>query len=195
MSFTTSLDVTGIAVAALAALLVLARGVMFRREIRRAVKDHSRFKLFAVRDRLVILAATGTLSEKNPAWRHVYQSVNALLGMHKRLDIHDVIQSLVNYMIALAQDKALQERSAKINEQLEREAVRTPEFAALRLEMNQAFMHLIRRRSGLIAALRVKVYLLRWRVTLALRTSWSAASKLSFGNVPLSAWLQSTGPA
>jgi len=74
-----------IALVAASVMLFLVYSTEVRRDIRRTRCESSRFPLFAARDRLVMLIAEGKMREDDLAWSELYESVNTLLGMHKKL--------------------------------------------------------------------------------------------------------------
>jgi hypothetical protein len=72
-----------------ASLLGLAGWLVYQvsvaRELRAARKETSRFPLYAVRDALVDMHASGELDEKEAAWRNMYVAVCEALSLENEM--------------------------------------------------------------------------------------------------------------
>lgn len=113
-----------------------------------ALRETSRFPLFAARDRLVCLVADGKMEEKDPAWQAIYSQVNFLLRMEQRLHLVDFATRYVKSQMQAnhnAKYRAQLDRMRKI----EAEAVaRVPEFGAAIRAVNIGFIHIVHRRTS-----------------------------------------------
>jgi hypothetical protein len=117
------------------------------RELNTSTRESSRFPLFAARDHLVMLVASGTMRESDPSWRRLYESVNYLLGMEQKLHAVDVIMRYVRYLSIIEEDPGIRERLEAERREEELAAARSPEFAAVRVEVDAALQHIVVRRT------------------------------------------------
>ncbi len=134
------------------ALLVALAGAIvaylsITREMAVARKEISRFKLFAVRDHLVMLVACGQMEETDEAWRSSYVAVNSLLDMDAKLDAYDVFRHFIGFALRMAREPMLQRKYDLLIRKHRDAEKRIPEYAAVREEMGAAFRHLVRART------------------------------------------------
>jgi hypothetical protein len=96
--------------------LIIAAAFLYRRFIE-AARLRAQFKLFAVRDDLVLLVASGLLKEDNPIFEYHYKRVNALLKSAPKIGIDDILHAVFNHPQEFKDfDKELVKTSARIKE-------------------------------------------------------------------------------
>ena len=105
-------------------LLVAASAFLYRKYIE-AARLKTQFKLFAVRDGLVFLDASGAIKEDNPVFEYHYKRVNALLKSAPKIGIDDILHAVFNHPQEFKDfDKELVKTSARIKELFESPAMK-----------------------------------------------------------------------
>lgn len=77
-----------------AASAVLAAAALVYRKIHAVARDKARFKLAAVRDELVYLAASGQLSVDGPVFKHYFSQVDRMLRLDHPVGLDEVVRAL-----------------------------------------------------------------------------------------------------
>jgi hypothetical protein len=118
------------------------------RELRTARRETSRFPMFAARDRLVALVATGQIAEHNPSWQRAYKAVNVLVSLDQRLHLWDFISKYVRYLERMETDREF--RHAREAETLEDKqlAKDVPEYGEVQVAMGRALRHMVNVRTS-----------------------------------------------
>lgn len=117
------------------------------RELAHARHETSRFPMFAARDKLVFLIASGKMTEEDHGWRSLYDSVSFVLNIHQQLNQFDIMKRYVEYLVAVERNPRLRSHIEKAHAQEDYSARRVPEFARARQEVRTAFQYLIERRT------------------------------------------------
>jgi hypothetical protein len=106
-------------------------------------EEHHRFRLYAVRDRLIWLVATGKLTESSQVFRAFYSGVNASISATDRLTIASLIQASQAARSALQREK--QDRLLNAIDRSDPEVRRAiDEFARVMMEIIWANSLLLR---------------------------------------------------
>lgn len=97
-------------------LFVLVAAFLYRKYIE-AARLRAQFKLFDVRDSLVLLVASGTIKEDNPVFEYHYKRVNALLKAAPKIGVDDILHTVFNHPKEFKDfDKVLVETEARIKQ-------------------------------------------------------------------------------
>lgn len=163
--------------------LLIVYHVSVARELWEARRETSRFPLFAARTDLVLLVASGTMQEEDPAWANLYRQVNFLLRMDQKLDLWHFFTQYVNSLVEREKNAELRERIEEIK-RLETDAARRiPEFARIRDDANRGLMHMVNLRTrarhrAAASAVIVFVYFVYVAVSAGVRTAQTIAGAI-----------------
>lgn len=75
-------------------LLILLVGIFLYRKYIESARLRAQFGLFAVRDSLVLLVASGKIKEDNPVFEYHYKRVNALLKAAPKIGVDDILHAV-----------------------------------------------------------------------------------------------------
>lgn len=97
-------------------LFTLIVAFLYRKYIE-AARLRAQFGLFAVRDSLVLLVASGMIKEDNPVFEYHYKRVNTLLKAAPKIGIDDILHTVFNHPKEFKDfDKVLIETEARIKQ-------------------------------------------------------------------------------
>jgi hypothetical protein len=130
-----------LALGAFASLVILR--IAWWRETAFERKEISRFKMFAARDELVCLVASGRMAQEEHAWAWTYSSVTGLLRMHQQLHLLGVVRRYARYLAKIHRDPQERRRSQERKEQLEKTAAANPDFAKVQDLIQAAFVTMV----------------------------------------------------
>lgn len=106
-------------------------------------RHSSRFPLFAARDELVDLVASGKMAETDEAWSAAYEAVNTLLNLEQKLDLKDFLEGLLTSLQEEKSNHELQRRRELLAIELRGAAEAVPEFGSVLEGMNRALLSLV----------------------------------------------------
>lgn len=105
-------------------LFALVVAFLYRKYIE-AARLRAQFGLFAVRDSLVLLVASGVLKEDNPVFEYHYKRVNSLLKAAPNIGVDDILHAVFNHPKEFKDfDKVLLETEAKIKQLFDNPAMK-----------------------------------------------------------------------
>ncbi len=133
--------------AALLLCMFLAAHLFYWLDAKASRRDSSRFPMFAVRDDLIYLVASGQMHETDPAWKLLYLTANHFLDLSINSTIFEVIKAKAEVAMRAAQDPKIRERLKEIDEALASAAERTPQFGRVLQGMGGALRSLTRDRT------------------------------------------------
>ncbi|MGZ8256493.1 MAG: hypothetical protein ACXWTX_01850 [Gallionella sp.] len=98
-------------------LLILLVGIFLYRKYIESARLRAQFGLFAVRDSLVLLVASGKIKEDNPVFEYHYKRVNALLKAAPKIGVDDILHAVFFHPNEFKDfDKTLIQAEAKIKQ-------------------------------------------------------------------------------
>lgn len=118
-------------------------------ELRESRRETSRFPMFAARDLVVNLVLDGDVDERDPAWRRLYRNVNFFLSMHQNLHVLDCAWRYLRRVAQIAGDPKLKKYYADVRLLQERRAAEMPSFKIAVQATDNAFAHIVERRSNM----------------------------------------------
>jgi hypothetical protein len=180
------MDVTTVVglVGAIAGVVILAwYHVELRTEVHSIRKETSRFPLFAVRDRLLGLVATGEMKESDRVWAFAYDAVTELLGMHQNLHLWSVLYRQVRLHGAVQRDRRLQQAIATCGREMAAAAVRAPALGDVLREADMAYRFMVLRRTTIWHWISLWTVLILLVVVIVLPWSGLRAAKRVFESV------------
>jgi len=148
---------------------------------RRFAKDSlyftSRFPLFAVRDELVGLIASGAMEESDPAWKAAYSSIRNLLDLKHRADFVKFLKDWIGFQLDLCRDEARHQQFVAATAKLEKRARDIPEFQTVLEHYSEATLKMYVRRTS--SRLKATLFLFRLRCWLTVLQVRAKARELS----------------
>src|SRR5690606_32115839 len=93
-----------------------------------ARKEVSRYPLYAARDRLVWLVASGRMNESDEGWQVAYRAANNLLSIHEHLDLFSTLRRMTRFRVAIERDLRLKREVMLADRALKRACREFPEF-------------------------------------------------------------------
>lgn len=120
---------------------------IYWKDARNSRRDSSRFDMFAVRDRLVFLVASKRMSEDDPAWQIMYETVNTTLDISYQTTILGQLVRRARYATKIARDSEYADRVNKIDELLKAAARKTPAFSKIISQLDSALYSMARART------------------------------------------------
>ena len=163
------------------------------RELRWARRETSRFPMFAARDRLIRLVASGAVSARDPGWAYTYRGVNGMLGLHQELHLLDLIARYASYIAAIRSDPELRRRAQRIGRLSDATSRKVPEFVVVLREIDQALTHLVARRTTRLHL--VWLFLRVLLPTLSLKAFGAVAEATQPSSRSVNGWISIERPA
>ena len=118
------------------------------RELRMARRETSRFPMFAARDDLVMLVASGIMDETDPSWQRAYRSVTVLLNLNQRLTLWDLISKMAQHAERMTIDPEFRRQCEVLRDEDRRTEARIPEFYAVTHDIGRALRHIVLTRTS-----------------------------------------------
>lgn len=132
------------------ALILVLTGCIFfgfyfsiRAELWHSRKKISRFPLFAIRDRLVLMIADGTMEEGNYAWRSAYVAVNNMLDLNPTYDLWQVCVRFVRLNKRLSGDATERARFDEFVQIIKDEREKNPQYDQVVKDLDTEFGRMI----------------------------------------------------
>jgi len=111
-------------------------------------REITRFPMFAARDRLVRLVASGDMSQDDHPWRWSYKSVTMILRRHQKWHLLGLVLTYAWYVARLSSSPSERQRVEKMESQMKASCQAHPDFAKVQDQIRDAFRDMVRARTN-----------------------------------------------
>jgi hypothetical protein len=105
--------------------------IVFYSLILRNARLRAKFRLYKIRDRLILLIAQDKLSEDNPVFVHFYNRVNSIIGQIPFIGIDDVLHAVLLFDGSKDYRTAIERTQAKLEKLWKDPALENPEVRSV----------------------------------------------------------------
>jgi len=124
--------------AVLSALCFLIGQRMIASDLHWVKRHHARFRMFAVRDRLVRMVADGNVDEDDIAWSSIYATVNSLLELQRNHSVWAQLRDWVQHRERMRRHPKRREHLRRTMDAIRDRAANDDDFAQTLRDMDAA---------------------------------------------------------